>query len=93
VEAPTYEVNGVSVSNFVTPSWFDPQAPGGSQFDKLGKLSAPFSILPGGYVVYSADGKEQQQFGDEFPAWRKQMKSGPAARTQRRRAEASALTA
>ena len=24
VEAPTYEVNGVSVSNFVTPAWFDP---------------------------------------------------------------------
>src|SRR5215470_17263003 len=42
VEAPTYEVNGVSVSNFVTPAWFDPQAPSGSQFDRLGILSAPF---------------------------------------------------
>ena len=26
VEAPSYAVNGVSVSNFVTPSWFDPLA-------------------------------------------------------------------
>lgn len=93
VEAPSYEVNGVSVSNFVTPAWFDPQAPGGSQFDRLGELSAPFSILPGGYVVYSAQGKEHQQFGDEFPDWRRQMKSGPAARTRRRLAQASALTA
>ena len=24
VEAPTYDVDGVSVSNFVTPAWFDP---------------------------------------------------------------------
>jgi len=93
VEAPTYEVNGVSVSNFVTPAWFDPQAPSSSQFDKLGKLSAPFGILPGGYVVYSAEGKEHQQFGDKFPAWRKEMKSRPAARTRRRLAQASALTA
>jgi|ERR1700688_969039 len=30
VEAPTYDVNGVSVSNFVTPSWFDAQAPAGA---------------------------------------------------------------
>ena len=29
VEAPTYPVNGVSVSNFVTPAWFRPAGPGG----------------------------------------------------------------
>ena len=33
VEAPTYTVKGVSVSNFVTPSWFDPLAPATAQFD------------------------------------------------------------
>jgi hypothetical protein len=93
VKAPTYDVNGVSVSNFMTPAWFDPQAPTASQFDKLGKLSAPFSISPGGYVVYSAEGKEHQTSGDDFPAWRKEMKDGLAARTRRRRAQASAVTA
>ena len=88
VEAPSYTVNGVSVSNFVTPSWFDPLAPATAQFDKLGQLHAPFGILKGGYVVYETAGKEQQKFGDEFPQWRRDMKSGPLARTRRRLAQA-----
>jgi len=91
VEAPTYTVNGVSVSNFVTPSWFDPLAPSTAQFDKLGQLTAPFSIVKGGYVVYEAAGKEQQKYGDDFPGWRKQMKTGALARTRRRLAQAAAF--
>jgi hypothetical protein len=84
VEAPTYTVSGVSVANFVTPSWFDPLAPATAQFDKLGKLSAAYSILKDGYVVYETAGKEHQEFGTEFPNWRKEMKTGPLARTRRR---------
>jgi hypothetical protein len=91
VEAPTYDVNGISVSNFVTPSWFDPLAAAHAQFDKLGHLTKPFSILKGGYVVYESAGKENQKFGDEFPAWRKEMKNGPLARTRRRVEQANAL--
>ena len=93
VEAPSYVVNGVSVSNFITPSWFDPLAAtglSGAQFDKLGHLTAPFTILKGGYVVYESAVQEQQKYGDEFPEWRKQMKAGPLARTQRRLAQAQA---
>jgi hypothetical protein len=85
VEAPTYAINGVYVSNFVTPAWFDPLAPSGSQFDKLGKLTAGFSILPGGYMTYeSKAGKPLQQWGDSYPGWRKTMKGGPEARGQQR---------
>ncbi len=91
VEAPTYDINGISVSNFVTPSWFDPLAAPHAQFDKLGHLTRPFSILKGGYVVYESAGKEKQKFGDQFPAWRKEMKSGPLARTRRRVEQANAL--
>jgi len=91
VEAPTYVVNGVSVANFVTPSWFDPLAPATARFDKLGELQAAFSILKGGYVVYESEGRAQQKFGEQFPDWRKEMKAGPMARTRRRRAEAAAL--
>ena len=91
VEAPSYTVRGVSVSNFVTPSWFDPLAAATAQFDKLGQLHAPFSILKGGYVVYESAGKEQQKFGDQFPQWRREMKAGPLARTRRRRAQAADL--
>jgi hypothetical protein len=91
VEAPSYTVKGVSVSNFVTPSWFDPLAAATAQFDKLGQLHAPFSILKGGYVVYESAGKEQQKFGDQFPQWRREMKAGPLARTRRRLAQAADL--
>lgn len=83
VEGPSYAVNGVSVSNFVTPAWFDAQAAGTSPFDKLGQIKQPFGILKTGYVVYSASGKEQQKFGDDMPEWRKEMKKGQYARTRR----------
>jgi hypothetical protein len=85
VEAPTYTVSGVSVSNFVTPSWFDPQAPATAQFDMQRHLTTGFSILPGGYMVYESKGKEQEQWGGQYPGWRKAMKTGPMARTQQRR--------
>jgi hypothetical protein len=89
VEAPSYTVRNVSVSNFVTPAWFDPLAAADAQFDQLGLLKKAFSILKGGYVVYESEGKERQKFGDEFPQWRREMKSGPLARTRRRLAQAA----
>lgn len=91
VEAPSYTVNGVSVSNFVTPAWFDPLAGAGAQFDKLGLLKAPFAMLKGGYIVYAKAGKEQQKYGEDFPQWRRDMKNGPYARTRRRVAQANAF--
>lgn len=89
VEAPTYTLSGVSVSNFVTPSWFDPLAPASAQFDKLSKLTAGFSILPAGYLTYQSGNKEQQQWGTAYPNWRKEMKTGPWARTRQRVLQAS----
>jgi hypothetical protein len=41
----------VSVSNFVTPMWFDPQSADGSKFDHMTKLTKPFTMSSGGYVV------------------------------------------
>ena len=84
VEAPSYPVSGVSVCNFVTPSWFDPLAAPTAQFDKLGLLTAPFSMLKGGYLVYESAGQQKQQFGEKFPEWRKEMKRAPQARAKRR---------
>jgi hypothetical protein len=103
VEAPTYTVNGVSVSNFVTPSWFDPLAPAGThQFDKLGLLTAPFTILPGGYMTYEHAGQQQpsgqqqqpdqhHQWGQAYPGWRQTMKSGPWSRNTQRVSQVDAL--
>jgi hypothetical protein len=79
VEAPTYPVNGVSVANFVTPSWFDPLAPATAQFDKQGQVHAPFTIAAGGYANYVKGGQVKQQWGTKYPGWRKTMKSPPTA--------------
>lgn len=92
VEAPSYSVNGVSVSNFLTPAWFDPLAPATSQFDKLGLLHSPYSILKGGYMAYTSAGKDHQEFGVDFPQWRQKMKAGPSARATRRQVQASYRT-
>jgi hypothetical protein len=92
VEAPTYTVNGVSVSNFVTPAWFDPQAPSGSRFDKMGQpLTGPFSVLPGGYMTYqSPSGKPEQTWGSAYPDWRKTTKTTASwSRSQQRVLQAS----
>jgi hypothetical protein len=89
VQAPSYTVDGVTVSNFVTPAWFDPLAAPGTQFDKLGLLVAPFSILKGGYMLYATAGQERHKVGDDFPRWRMDMKQGPYARTSRRLAQIS----
>jgi hypothetical protein len=83
-EAPTYSVDGVSVSNFVHPAWFDPNRGKSAQYDHLSLLHAPFTILKGGYVVYEGAGKAMQVYGDAFPEWRRAMKSGPHARTMRK---------
>jgi hypothetical protein len=39
-----------------------------------------FSLLKGSYVVDESAGKAQQKFGDEFPEWPEQMKTGPLGR-------------
>jgi hypothetical protein len=91
VEAPTYEVDGVSVSNFLTPAWFDPLADTkGTQYDYLGHLKKPFTLLPGGYLVYESAGKEHQENGDKMPEWRLSAKSTDMGRTNRRRRQLGA---
>ena len=64
VEADGYEIDGVQVSNFVLPEWFDAVTSPGEKFDYLGKCKAPFSMTPGGYWVQASTGSEQQKFGE-----------------------------
>lgn len=90
VESDSYLIHGVAVSNFVGPKWFDQNAQPGDHLDWLGRLKQPFTISPGGYVVYRAAGQDQQMFGDEFPEWKLTVKADRLART-RRRHDATAL--
>lgn len=88
VEGPSYQVkldrgkHAVSVSNFITPAWTDPYAKEG--FDYLGKLTAPFTLLKTGYVVWSSEGKVQQQFGDHYPEWKRTQLTSDADPLSRR---------
>lgn len=47
VEADTYEIDGVAVSNFNTESNYDGGPP---PYDYLGKQTQPFEVRPGGYA-------------------------------------------
>lgn len=43
-----YQINGVTVSDFVYPAWFSQGAPG--PYDHAARISAPLRLLPGGYI-------------------------------------------
>jgi hypothetical protein len=63
VEGDSYDINGVSVSNFALQAWFDPSAESGSRFDFLGKLSKAFSMTAGGYMIVRTEpGQISQSF-------------------------------
>jgi hypothetical protein len=89
VEGDTYPVTvgsgpAVSVSNFVLPPWFDPDAAASSQFDYLQLTSAPFQVRSTGYVIVLSGSQVATQWGADYPAWKKQYKQRALARTRRR---------
>lgn len=47
-----YAIGNVTVSDFVYPSWFESfHISHGTQFDYCGRITAPFALLPGGYMT------------------------------------------
>lgn len=52
VEEMMYMIDGVQVSNFVTPEWFRANSVKTIGFDHLGALSAPLSRTEGGYFSF-----------------------------------------
>jgi len=55
------ETRQIPVSDWVYPSYFDPN--GKAPFDKMNKLTAPFSMAPGGYqIVRDASGNTNDVF-------------------------------
>ena len=61
VEEEEYAIDGIAVSNFVYPSFFESwHTPGSVRFDHLGRVSRPFETLRGGYQIVS-DGRSQQE--------------------------------
>ena len=71
VEEEEFQLNGVALSDFVYPSWFEIfRKPGSTRFDHLNKVNRPFQILPGGYMPVFVNGKWTQIFGSKAKAER-----------------------
>lgn len=53
VEEDVYPIDGIHVSNFVTPHYFEPpQLVTGLQLDWMKLVRKPFEVRPGGYMQY-----------------------------------------
>jgi len=66
VEALSFKVNNIPMSDFVYPSYFEDFHKAGSvKFDALGKVKKPFQILSGGYQIIFKSGRWTQVFASE----------------------------
>lgn len=77
VQRRSYLINGVMVSDWVYPIWFDPDATAGCKFSYCGSVHGPHELYPGGYAtVQAADGSVSDVFAEELPpAWRLAMRT------------------
>ncbi len=64
VEALSFKVDGIPMSDFVYPAYFETfRQPGSVQFDYMSKVTQPFQILADGYQIIFQNGKWTQVFG------------------------------
>ena len=71
VEELEFPLDGMAVTDFVYPSWFEAfHKPGTTQFDHLARVHRPFQILPGGYMPVYRNGRWTQIFGSRAKARR-----------------------
>jgi hypothetical protein len=47
-----YTINGVRVSHFITPHFYDPLVTSGTRYSLTGAIKGPRQILPGGYISW-----------------------------------------
>jgi hypothetical protein len=77
VEAVTYSVDGVDVSDFVLPSFFDHGATG--PYSHQAATGMPFATAPGGYQIQRTSGTNEHQSALESRAPRA-LYHGPSGR-------------
>ena len=49
----TYQINGISVSDFITPHFYDLHATPGTRYSFTGAITRPRQILKGGYISWT----------------------------------------
>lgn len=83
-----YPINGVTVSDFVFPAWFESsRAPQSTQFDYQSGINQPFQLLSGGYIsVFDTSNNNgwTQVVGQEQDS-RYSMRAPVGSRRERRR--------
>ena len=48
-----YSIQGIAVSDFITPHFYDPVATNGTRYSFGGNIARPRQILPGGYISFA----------------------------------------
>jgi hypothetical protein len=56
-----YEIQGVLVSDFITPHFYDPVTASGTRYSFTGALTKPRQILPGGYISFVNQASDEWQ--------------------------------
>jgi hypothetical protein len=86
VEALSFAVQGIQMSDFVFPSYFENFRKAGSvKFDAMGKVNKPFQILKDGYQIIFKGGKWSQVYGSEAKAraFKKEDRRGHRSETRK----------
>ena len=66
VEDASFVFNGLQISNFVHPAWFEPFShQAGTRYDHLGLIKRPFALSRGGYAIIKEKGKVEEKFGSK----------------------------
>jgi len=69
VEALSFDVNGIPMSDFVFPAYFeDFHKPGSTTFDQMKAVKKPFQVLSGGYKIIFKNGKWKEVYGSKAKA-------------------------
>jgi len=86
VEDDTFLIDGIAMSNFVHPAWFEPfKHPPATKYDHLGLLSKPFSMTKGGYMIVKQNGKVTQLYASNEKAMRFAQECRVGHRSEHRR--------
>lgn len=86
VEALSFKVKGIPMSNFVYPSYFEVFHKTNSvQFDHMKAISKPFQILKDGYQIVFKNGKWSQVYGSKAKQqrFRKEDRRGHRSETRK----------
>ena len=80
-----YEIDGIKVSNFVFPSWFQEFSGPGTVYDFCHKITAPFQLLPGGTINIYDDNSGWTQLSGRRGSLKYHMRPPVGSRRERRR--------